>query len=301
MVAAVRVVFFGTPQFAVPSLEALLDSRHTGVRRRDAARPAARPRTARHRRPGQGARASSRHLPVLQPATLEDPAVAGDASWPGRPTSASSPPTGRLIPDALLALPRLGHDQRPRVAAAEVPRRRAGAPRGDRRRHRHRRHDHARGAEARRRRDVRHARHAPIGPDETSDAVETRPVAHRARGCWSRSWTRSPPAPLPKRPQDEALATYARKLTKAEGVLDWTQPARTLHNRVRGLHPWPHASTYLDGARLIVLESRAAPTTPTPERAGHHRARRTATPCTWRPAAAPRWPCSGCSSKGAGR
>ena len=56
-------------------------------------------------------------------------------------------------------------------------------------------------------------------------------------------------------PQDENLATYAPKLTKAESDLDWTRPAAELHNQVRGLHPWPHASTRVDGARLIVLES----------------------------------------------
>jgi methionyl-tRNA formyltransferase len=56
-------------------------------------------------------------------------------------------------------------------------------------------------------------------------------------------------------PQDENLATYAPKLTKADSDLDWTRPAAELHNQVRGLHPWPHASTRIDSARLIVLES----------------------------------------------
>ena len=52
------------------------------------------------------------------------------------------------------------------------------------------------------------------------------------------------------------LATYAPRLTKEEGLIDWTLPARAIHNRVRGLYPWPHAYTYLDGARVILLKTR---------------------------------------------
>ena len=48
-------------------------------------------------------------------------------------------------------------------------------------------------------------------------------------------------------PQAEAEATYARKITKEDGRLDWTQPARTLWNRVRAFTPWPGAFTGLSG------------------------------------------------------
>ena len=46
-------------------------------------------------------------------------------------------------------------------------------------------------------------------------------------------------------PQDESAASYARKITKEDGRLDWTLPARTLWNRVRALTPWPGAFTVL--------------------------------------------------------
>ena len=55
-------------------------------------------------------------------------------------------------------------------------------------------------------------------------------------------------------PQDFTLCTYAPRLTKEEGLVDWTLPASYIHNRVRGLYPWPHAYTYLDGARIILLQ-----------------------------------------------
>jgi methionyl-tRNA formyltransferase len=57
-------------------------------------------------------------------------------------------------------------------------------------------------------------------------------------------------------PQVEAEASYARKITKEDGRLDWTQPARTLWNRVRALSPWPSAFTNLagnDGRRLLKI------------------------------------------------
>jgi methionyl-tRNA formyltransferase len=47
-------------------------------------------------------------------------------------------------------------------------------------------------------------------------------------------------------------------LTKEEGLIDWTQSASQVHNRVRGLYPWPHAYTFFTGTRLIVLRSEVA-------------------------------------------
>src|SRR4029078_2061870 len=52
-------------------------------------------------------------------------------------------------------------------------------------------------------------------------------------------------------PQDEALATYAPRLTKADGLIDWSKTALEVHNLVRGLHPWPDAYTFLDTRRCI--------------------------------------------------
>jgi methionyl-tRNA formyltransferase len=56
-------------------------------------------------------------------------------------------------------------------------------------------------------------------------------------------------------PQDASLATYAPKITRDESVIDWTLPAVAIHNRVRGLSPWPRASTSLTGARIIVART----------------------------------------------
>jgi methionyl-tRNA formyltransferase len=53
-------------------------------------------------------------------------------------------------------------------------------------------------------------------------------------------------------PQDDALATYAAKITKAEGAIDWSLPAARIHNRVRGLQPWPLVSGWIEGRRYLL-------------------------------------------------
>src|SRR4029079_13418586 len=53
-------------------------------------------------------------------------------------------------------------------------------------------------------------------------------------------------------PQDDTQATHAAKITKEEGVVDWTQPAARIHDLVRGLQPWPLAGATLTGLRLVL-------------------------------------------------
>jgi methionyl-tRNA formyltransferase len=56
-------------------------------------------------------------------------------------------------------------------------------------------------------------------------------------------------------PQDESLATYAPRLTKQDGVLDWSQPAEALWRRVRAFQPWPLATTRYRGEAFTVHEA----------------------------------------------
>ena len=59
--------------------------------------------------------------------------------------------------------------------------------------------------------------------------------------------------------QDSSQATYARLLKKEDGMLDWSLPAPAIHNRVRGLQPWPGAYTTFRGQTLHLWKSRLAP------------------------------------------
>jgi methionyl-tRNA formyltransferase len=59
--------------------------------------------------------------------------------------------------------------------------------------------------------------------------------------------------------QDPALATYAPILKKEDGLIDWSQPAETIHNRVRGLQPWPGAYTRFRGHTFQIWKARPGP------------------------------------------
>jgi methionyl-tRNA formyltransferase len=60
-------------------------------------------------------------------------------------------------------------------------------------------------------------------------------------------------------PQDEQLATYAPRLTKADGAVDWTRSAPAIRDQIRGLHPWPHAFGFLEGARYLFHRAAVEP------------------------------------------
>jgi methionyl-tRNA formyltransferase len=90
-----------------------------------------------------------------------------------------------------------------------------------------------------------------IGPDDTSVEVEGQ-LAQLGADLLCETvdlLDQGRPAAMP---QDESQATYAPRLTREDGLVDWALPAEAVHNRVRGLHPWPRAFTFLLRARHIL-------------------------------------------------
>ena len=249
------IVFFGTPQFAVPTLQRLLDSTHTvaGV----VTQPD-RPRGRGHRVTDAPVKAPAveRHIPVMQPDRLKPPDVA-DAMRAWQPDLGVVAAYGRIIPEHLLAIPRLGMIN---VHASLLPRYRGAAP------------VHRAVIDGESETGITIMRVVkeldagamfaratrPIGPDETSDVVEAA-LAELGANLLARVVEQIAAGTAREEPQDPARATYAPRLTKEEGLIDWSQPSSGIHNRVRGLYPWPHAYTFVDGARLIVLRSRVDP------------------------------------------
>jgi len=249
------IVFFGTPQFAVPTLQRLLDSTHTvaGV----VTQPD-RPRGRGHRVTDAPVKALAveRHIPVMQPERLKPPDVA-EALRAWQPDLGVVAAYGRIIPEHLLAIPRLGMIN---VHASLLPRYRGAAP------------IHRAVIDGESETGITIMRVVkeldagamfaratrPIGPDETSDVVEAA-LAELGANLLARVVEQIAAGTAREEPQDPARATYAPRLTKEEGLIDWSQPSSGIHNRVRGLYPWPHAYTFVDGARLIVLRSRVDP------------------------------------------
>jgi methionyl-tRNA formyltransferase len=255
MVAAgcLRIVFFGTPSFAVPTLEGLLRSRHEVV--------AVVTQPDRPRGRGQKtsdspvkARAGLASVIVLQPATLKDTSFVSTLAHLGADIGVVAA-YGKILPETVINTPRLGMVN---VHASLLPKYRGAAPV----------HRAVMAGEAETGVTIMRLVKAldagpmlakqsrPIGPDETSDDVE-RDLARIGADLLVKVLDRMAGEGVDETPQDEADATYASRLVKEEGAIDWSRPAGDLHNMIRGLHPWPHAFSYLGNQRVIFL--RAAP------------------------------------------
>jgi methionyl-tRNA formyltransferase len=93
-----------------------------------------------------------------------------------------------------------------------------------------------------------------IGPDDTSDEVE-RDLASLGAGLLVSTIDALADNRSGETPQNDADATYAHRLTKDDGIVDWTRSSGDIHNQIRGLHPWPHAFTFARGHRVILHRS----------------------------------------------
>jgi methionyl-tRNA formyltransferase len=246
-----RVVFFGTPDFAVPTLDRILTSRH-GIVGVVTQPDRARGRGHRTTDSPVKARALDAGLPVLQPATLKDPqTMTALASLQADIGVVAA--YGKILTEAVLAVPPLGIIN---VHASLLPRHRGAAPvhraiiAGDR----------ETGVTIMR--IVKALDAGPmlgkanrrIGNTETSDAVE-RDLAALGADLLVDALDRLSTGAVEEIPQDEGQATYAHRLTKDDGIVEWSKPALEIHNLVRGLHPWPHAYTFHEAGRLILHRS----------------------------------------------
>ena len=243
-----RIVYFGTPAFAVPSLEALIRSPHEVVA---VVSQPDRPRgRGQQMQPTPTRQVADAHgIPVLQPPKIRDEAFLGRirADAPDLGVVAAF---GRILPDALLAIPRLGMIN---VHASILPKYRGAAPiqravlAGER----------ETGVSIMRVVTELDAgptfavARLPIGPDETSGEVEGRLAALGAEALLPVVDALAQGTAV-ETPQDATRATLAPKVTKDESEIDWAEPAQAVHDKVRGLQPWPLASTHLGGVRYVL-------------------------------------------------
>ncbi len=249
-----RIVFAGTPQFAAVPLAALLarDFSVVGVLTQPD-RPAGRGRKL-SESPVK-ALARTHRLPLLQPETLRDEAVVeAIAAW--HPDLMVVAAYGLLLPAPVLALPRLGCFN---IHASLLPRWRGAAPiqrallAGDR----------ETGItimqmdEGLDTGDILHRLACPIRDDDTAATLHDRLAELGARALLE-ALALLQADRLEPQPQDERLATYARKVEKAESWLDWRRPAPELERRVRAFDPWPVARTRLGEQPLRVWRAQVA-------------------------------------------
>ncbi|MFO1209036.1 MAG: methionyl-tRNA formyltransferase [Amaricoccus sp.] len=247
-----RLIFMGTPAFAVPSLEALHAAGHDILRvLTQPPRPAGR---GQQPRPSAvAATAIALGLPVATPASLRDPAEAAGLAALGADVAVVAA-YGLILPPAVLAAPARGCLN---VHASLLPRWRGAAP--------IQRAIMAEDTETgisimamEKGLDtgpVLLAEPEAIGPRDTAGTLEPRLAALGARLIVAALAGLDGLVPTP---QPAEGVTYATKIDKAEARVDWTRPAAEVDRRIRGLAPFPGAWTEIGGERVKLLLSEPA-------------------------------------------
>lgn len=92
----------------------------------------------------------------------------------------------------------------------------------------------------------------PIAPDDTFGSLEPR-LAAKGAELLVRVLDDFRAGKTQGTPQDESQATFARKLAKEDGLVDWSLPAEAIRNHLRGFAPWPGAYTFLPGGILLKI------------------------------------------------
>jgi methionyl-tRNA formyltransferase len=250
---AVKIVFAGTPDFAVPSLQALLASEHEVVAvYTQPDRPKGRGRVLTP--PPVKVAAEQAGIPVLQPVNLKDPVdVEQLRAWGADYLVVAA--YGLLLSDEVLAIPK----QLPiNVHASLLPRWRGASPiqqailAGD--------------AEAGvtimqmvKQLDagaMLHKVSCPIELTDTSQSLHDKLAVLGAEGLLAYL---SAPEQYAGQAQEESLVTYAGKISKQDALLDWNKPAAVLEREVRGYNPWPISQFARQGKMWRVWQAAALP------------------------------------------
>lgn len=247
-----RLIFMGSPEFAAPTLEAILDAGHeVAAVYCQPPRPAG--RGARERRVPVHAQAVERGLEVRHPADFRDPAERA-AFAALKADAAVVAAYGLLLPPEMLGAPARGCLN---IHASLLPRWRGAAPvqraimAGDSRT----------GvcimqmAEGLDAGPVLLRADTPIEDGETAGELGGR-LARMGAALMVDALGRLDG--LAPEPQDAAAATHAAKIRKDEAAIDWNRPAAEVDRRIRGLSPAPGAWTEIAGRRVRLLASRPA-------------------------------------------
>ncbi len=246
-----RVLFFGTPQFAVPSLEALAQAHQVVAVVTQPDRPAGRGR--RVVPPPVAVRARELGLPVLQPERLRDVRDVLEASTPEVGVVAAY---GRLLPGWLLRLPKLGCVN---LHPSLLPRYRGASPVQAAIRN----GDPFTGVtvlwvtEELDAGDILAQREVPILPDDTAGTLEAR-LAREGAALLVQVLQDLERGEVRARPQDPSQATYCGKLSKEDGRIAWQASAEEVERHVRAMNPWPVAYTQHGDRVLRVWRVRPA-------------------------------------------
>jgi methionyl-tRNA formyltransferase len=254
-----RVVFMGSPAFAIPSLAGLLDAGHeVALVLSQPGRPAGRGRQPTP--PAVAAFARERGLPLFQPPSLKPPEAFARVRETA-PDVIVVAAYGLILRREILELPPLGCLN---VHASLLPRHRGAAPilaailAGD----------VVTGVCLMQMEvgldtgPVLARRSTPIAPTDDTPALTER-LALLGRDVLVETLPRWAGGEIVPVPQDDSVATYAPKVERQDGRLDWSLPTVDLWRRVRAYRGWPSAFTMWQGKQLKVLAARPGVSLPT--------------------------------------
>ncbi len=255
-----RIIFMGTPDFAVPSLERLAEAGYTPVA----------VATAPDRPKGRGRKVSASPVKqaaerlgirtILQPESVKDPEFAEEIAR--LEPDIIVVVAFRILPPAVYEPARLGAFN---LHGSLLPRFRGAAPI----------HHAVLSGETKTgvttfylkklvdTGDMILQRDMDIGPEETTGDVHDRMMILGAEAVLE-TVRLIESGQVPAVRQDDSLATPAPKVFREDGRIEWTQSAEQVHNRIRGMSPYPGAFTAHDGVELKLLRSRVVEGTGNP-------------------------------------
>ena len=247
-----KVIFLGTPEFAAPTLDAIVAAGHRVplvVTQPD--RPKGRKQEL---TPSPVKAAALRHgIEVFQPERIRRPEAQARLQELN-PEAMVVVGYGQIIPQSVIDMAPLGIIN---VHASLLPELRGAAPiqwsiaRGCRKT----------GVTTMRidagldTGDILLQWETPIGPDETAPELSVR-LAAAGADLLVRTLAELCAGRIQPRPQDDARASYAPILKKEDGRVDWRNPAQQIHDLIRGFQPWPGAHTSFRGQSLHLWRSR---------------------------------------------
>jgi len=244
-----RILFMGTPDFAVPSLEALLNAGHEicGVFTQP---DKPKNRGMKLQAPPVKEFSLSHDIPVFQPESVKD-GTAMEQIRSLEPELIAVAAYGRILPVDILEYPAYGCIN---VHSSLLPKYRGSAPihwailNGDEQSGVTIMHM----AKAMDAGDIIAQAATPIDPNETVETLHDR-LAQMGAKLLVEVVEQLKNGTATRTPQDESKVTYAPMLSRELSPLDWTRTARQLHDQVRGLIPWPATTTDIIGGQPVKI------------------------------------------------
>lgn len=246
-----RILFMGTPDFAVPSIRALVEAGHTVC---GAFTQPDKPKNRGMKLQPTPVKefCLAHNIPVFQPVKLRD-GTALEQIRALEPELIVVAAYGRILPDEILEYPAKGCIN---VHSSLLPRYRGAAPinwavlNGDRESGvtiMHMASELDAG-------DIIARVSTPIDPNETVETLHDR-LAELGAGLLVETVEKIAAGTAERTPQDAAQVTYAPMLSRELSPMDWNRSARALHDQVRGLIPWPAAVAELGGVRCKIFST----------------------------------------------